>query len=124
MLSGREGCPSSGSVPRFCLALGKRAVVGYEDGTMRIWDLKQGTSLHVLKGREGINLWCGEEAAPRCPRLSSLPTTGQDGHQDPLTCVASNQDGSLILTGSVDCHAKLVNSATGKVSPWGWGGFC
>ncbi|KAI6065198.1 Angio-associated migratory cell protein [Aix galericulata] len=68
---------------------GKRAVVGYEDGTMRIWDLKQGTSLHVLKG--------------------------QDGHQDPLTCVASNQDGSLILTGSVDCHAKLVNSATGKV---------
>ncbi|KAM6307669.1 angio-associated migratory cell protein [Aegotheles albertisi] len=68
---------------------GKRAVVGYEDGTMRIWDLKQGTSLHVLKG--------------------------QDGHQDPLTCVASNQDGSLIMTGSVDCHAKLVNSATGKV---------
>ncbi|NWT63827.1 AAMP protein, partial [Prunella himalayana] len=68
---------------------GKRAVVGYEDGTMRIWDLKQGTSLHVLKG--------------------------QDGHQDPLTCVASNQDGSLIMTGSVDCHAKLINSATGKV---------
>lgn len=31
---------------------GKRAVVGYEDGTMRIWDLKQGTSLHVLKGKE------------------------------------------------------------------------
>lgn len=92
---------------------------------MRIWDLKQGTSLHVLKGREGINhLWRGEEAAPRCPRLSSSPATGQDGHQDPLTCVASNQDGSLILTGSVDCHAKLVNSATGKVSPWGWGGFC
>uniref|UniRef100_A0A8B9SRD9 Angio associated migratory cell protein n=1 Tax=Anas platyrhynchos TaxID=8839 RepID=A0A8B9SRD9_ANAPL len=65
---------------------------GTRTGTMRIWDLKQGTSLHVLKG--------------------------QDGHQDPLTCVASNQDGSLILTGSVDCHAKLVNSATGKVSPW------
>lgn len=29
---------------------GKRAVVGYEDGTVRIWDLKQGNSLHVLKG--------------------------------------------------------------------------
>ncbi|KFV54354.1 Angio-associated migratory cell protein, partial [Gavia stellata] len=79
---------SSGSI-RWLSHPGKRAVVGYEDGTMRIWDLKQGTSLHVLKG--------------------------QDGHQDPLTCVASNQDGSLIMTGSVDCHAKLVNSATGKV---------
>nr|XP_060623067.1 angio-associated migratory cell protein-like [Anolis sagrei ordinatus] len=71
------------------LNAGKRAVVGYEDGTVRIWDLKQGSPLHVLKG--------------------------QDGHQGPLTCVASNKDGSLILTGSVDCHAKLVNSATGKV---------
>ncbi|XP_015265513.1 PREDICTED: angio-associated migratory cell protein [Gekko japonicus] len=68
---------------------GKRAVVGYEDGTVRFWDLKQGSSLHVLKG--------------------------QDGHQGPLTCVASNKDGSLVLMGSVDCHAKLVNSATGKV---------
>ncbi|KAM3852345.1 angio-associated migratory cell protein isoform 2-T2 [Vipera latastei] len=68
---------------------GRRAVVGYEDGTVRIWDLKQGNSLHVLKGNEG--------------------------HQGPLTCVASQKDGSLILTGSVDCHAKLINAATGKV---------
>ncbi|XP_063144933.1 angio-associated migratory cell protein [Candoia aspera] len=68
---------------------GKRAVVGYEDGTVRIWDLKQVNSLHVLKGN--------------------------DGHQGPLTCVASQKDGSLILTGSVDCHAKLINAATGKV---------
>nr|XP_056717595.1 angio-associated migratory cell protein [Euleptes europaea] len=69
---------------------GKRVVIGYEDGTVRFWDLKQGSSLHVLKG--------------------------PDGHQGPLTCVASNKDGSLVLTGSVDCHAKLVNSATGKVA--------
>lgn len=41
---------------------------------------------------------------------------GNEGHQGPLTCVASQKDGSLILTGSVDCHAKLINSATGKVS--------
>uniref|UniRef100_A0AAA9SLP6 Angio-associated migratory cell protein n=4 Tax=Bos TaxID=9903 RepID=A0AAA9SLP6_BOVIN len=68
---------------------GKRAVVGYEDGTIRIWDLKQGNSIHVLKGTEG--------------------------HQGPLTCVATNQDGSLILTGSVDCQAKLVSATTGKV---------
>lgn len=41
---------------------------------------------------------------------------GTEGHQGPLTCVATNQDGSLILTGSVDCQAKLVSATTGKVS--------
>ncbi|KAJ1184158.1 hypothetical protein NDU88_000968 [Pleurodeles waltl] len=68
---------------------GKKAVVGYEDGTVRIWDLKQASSDHVLKG--------------------------QDSHQGPLTCVASNKDGSMVLTGSVDCSTKLVNTANGKV---------
>ncbi|NP_001088640.1 angio associated migratory cell protein L homeolog [Xenopus laevis] len=68
---------------------GRKAVVGYEDGSVRIWDLKQGSALHVLKGT--------------------------DGHAGPLTCVASNNDGSLVLTGSVDCDAKLLNTATGKV---------
>lgn len=68
---------------------GKRAVVGYEDGSVRVWDLKQGNAIHVIKG--------------------------QDGHQGALTCLACNKDGSLVLTGSVDGGAKLINTATGKV---------
>lgn len=68
---------------------GKRAVVGYDDGTVRIWDLKQGNAVHVIKG--------------------------QDGHKGALTCLASNKDGSLVLTGSVDGCAKLINTASGKV---------
>ncbi|CAN9498194.1 unnamed protein product [Ophioblennius macclurei] len=68
---------------------GKRAVVGYEDGTVRVWDLKKGNAIHVIKG--------------------------QDGHQGALTCLACNQDGSLVLTGSVDSRAKLINTSTGKV---------
>ncbi|XP_059823503.1 angio-associated migratory cell protein [Hypanus sabinus] len=71
------------------LADGKRAVVGYEDGTVKVWDLKQGTPLHVFKG--------------------------QDSHQGPLTCIAANDGGSLVLTGSVDCTARLLNPITGKV---------
>ncbi|CAJ0949659.1 unnamed protein product [Ranitomeya imitator] len=62
---------------------------GYEDGSVRIWDLKQGNTLHVLKGA--------------------------DAHTGPLTCVSSNADGSLILSGSVDCDTKIVNTTTGKV---------
>ncbi|KAG9349437.1 hypothetical protein JZ751_027880 [Albula glossodonta] len=68
---------------------GKRAVVGYEDGVIRFWDLKQGNAIHVIKGN--------------------------DGHQGALTCIACNKDGSLVLTGSVDSQAKLINTATGKV---------
>ncbi|XP_030605412.1 angio-associated migratory cell protein [Archocentrus centrarchus] len=68
---------------------GKRAVVGYEDGTVRMWDLKQGNAIHVIKG--------------------------QDGHQGALTCLACNKDGSLMLSGSVDGCAKLINTSTGKV---------
>ncbi|KAK7893289.1 hypothetical protein WMY93_022441 [Mugilogobius chulae] len=68
---------------------GKRAVVGYEDGSVRVWDLKQGNAVHVIKG--------------------------QDGHQGALTCLACNKDGSLVLTGSVDGGAKLINTITGKV---------
>lgn len=68
---------------------GKRAVVGYEDGSIRVWDLKQGNAIHIIKG--------------------------QDGHQGALTCLACNKDGSLVLTGSVDGGAKLINTSTGKV---------
>ncbi|XP_076872087.1 angio-associated migratory cell protein [Brachyhypopomus gauderio] len=68
---------------------GRRAVVGYEDGTLRLWDLKQGTAIYVIKGH--------------------------DGHQGALTSMECNKDGTLVLTGSVDGQAKLLNTSTGKV---------
>lgn len=37
-------------------SVGKRAVVGYEDGTIRVWDLKQGNAIHVIKGQSSIVL--------------------------------------------------------------------
>lgn len=43
------------------------------------------------------------------------PAIGQDGHQGALTSLVCNKDGSLVLTGSVDGTAKLINTATGKV---------
>lgn len=57
-----------------------------------------------------------EEPESQVPEpLSTRSVLGTEGHQGPLTCVATNQDGSLILTGSVDCQAKLVSATTGKV---------
>ncbi|XP_044159675.1 angio-associated migratory cell protein-like [Bufo gargarizans] len=80
------------SCPATCgqfLPDGERAVVGYEDGSVRIWDLKEGKTLHALEGT--------------------------DSHRGPMSCVACNTDGSLILSGSFDCDTKMVNTATGKV---------
>ncbi|KAG7326740.1 hypothetical protein KOW79_010141 [Hemibagrus wyckioides] len=68
---------------------GKRVMVGYEDGTLRLWDLKQGNTIHVIKGH--------------------------DGHQGPLTSMECNKDGTLVLTGSTDGQTKLINTSTGKV---------
>ena len=47
--------------------------------------------------------------------LVHLLFPGQDGHRGTLTCLACNKDSSLVLTGSVDGRAKLINTATGKV---------
>lgn len=44
---------SDGGEPRFSptvVSAGKRAAVGYEDGTVRVWDLKHGNAIHVVKG--------------------------------------------------------------------------
>ncbi|KTG34355.1 hypothetical protein cypCar_00043090 [Cyprinus carpio] len=67
---------------------GKRAIVGYEDGSLRLWELKQGNAVYVIKGH--------------------------DGHQGALTSIACNKEGTLALTGSVDGQAKLFNTSTGK----------
>ncbi|XP_030637245.1 angio-associated migratory cell protein [Chanos chanos] len=81
--------PSCQSTSGKILPDGKRAMVGYEDGSIRLWDLKQGNTIHVIKGR--------------------------DGHQGALTSMECNKDGTLVLTGSVDGQARLINTSTGKV---------
>lgn len=32
--------------------------MGYEDGTVRVWDLKQGNAIHVIKGEFFIYFYC------------------------------------------------------------------
>lgn len=93
-------------------------MVGYEDGTIRIWDLKQGNPIHVLKGIRSGHVWerSARQGQDSVTDMSLCFIPGTEGHQGPLTCVATNQDGSLILTGSVDCQAKLISATTGKVN--------
>merc|ERR1719374_387724 len=66
---------------------GKRLCVGYGDGSLRIWDLKAASITHTLG----------------------------DVHSDNITCMDVHREGSVLLTGSVDGRASLVNPNTGKV---------
>ena len=68
---------------------GRHTAFGYEDGVIKIWDLKEGTPL--------INV-----AAPL-------------GHSAAVTSFAVHSDNVLLLSGSEDSTAKLINANTGKV---------
>ncbi|KAK3741761.1 hypothetical protein RRG08_020955 [Elysia crispata] len=68
---------------------GKHACVGYEDGAVKIWDLKSNQALHSI--------------------------SGHDGHKDSVYCLDHNSNGTLVLSGAGDMTAKVTNIATGKV---------
>ncbi|KAK6166332.1 hypothetical protein SNE40_023054 [Patella caerulea] len=68
---------------------GKRLCTGCEDGTVKIWDLKSGESLHTISGHEA--------------------------HTSSVLCVDCHEDNKLLLTGSTDQTAKLINTQTGKI---------
>ena len=36
------------------MVVGKRVCAGYEDGSVRIWDLKTGAVIHTLSGIQGF----------------------------------------------------------------------
>jgi len=68
---------------------GKKAYVGYDDGSLKIWDLKSTEAIFSISGHEG--------------------------HKAPVFCVDHKGDGSMIATGSGDMTVKVISSITGKV---------
>jgi len=73
------------------LLAGKRACVGYADGTVKLLDLKTGASIFTVAG-------------------------GKSGHDAEVTCIDCHITDNVLVTGSVDCTAILINIGTGKVS--------
>ena len=69
---------------------GKCAAVGYEDGTIKVFDMKAGTLLHHIP-------------------------QGQ-AHTGNITDMDCHPDNNLLITGSVDGHAVILKTHTGKVS--------
>ena len=80
------------NVRNTCCALlgdGRRVACGYEDGTVKVWNLKEGT-----------------------PLISVAPPLG---HSASVTSLTINSDSALLLSGSEDSTAKLTNVDSGKV---------
>jgi len=79
----------AGRVFTWCRA-GKRACVGYGDGTVKLLDLKTGEVVFSLAG-------------------------GKTGHNSDVTCMDCHSSDNVVATGSTDCTALIVNVGTGKV---------
>lgn len=69
---------------------GKVILTASEDGTVRVFDPKNGTPLYVFQGH-GF-------------------------HTDVVTCIQTHPtNNSIVMTGSADTTAKILNIQTGKV---------
>ncbi|CAM9701218.1 unnamed protein product, partial [Chrysoparadoxa australica] len=99
---GRVGCGG------FNVA-GRALVTASDDNTVRVWAPKTGECRHIFQvGRDGsLGAW------------DALGLPGHDGHHGPVTCLAmhhSPEQSYLVLTGSDDGTAKLLNLQTHKVT--------
>jgi len=68
---------------------GTTLVAGYEDGCVKVWDLKTASAMHTIQGH--------------------LAHTGS------VTSMDCHHNNMLVITGSTDATAKVVNISTGKV---------
>ena len=68
---------------------GRHIASAYEDGVVKVWDLKEGN-----------------------PLISVAPPMG---HSASVTSLAVHHENVLLLSGSEDSTAKLINAQSGKV---------
>lgn len=76
-------------------------------------------SLHIyryirIREQGNLQVFVWLKVSPRIERLFVV-SVAPLGHSAAVTCLASHSDNILLLSGSEDSTAKLLNSNTGKV---------
>ncbi|ORX80566.1 WD40 repeat-like protein [Basidiobolus meristosporus CBS 931.73] len=113
--------------------VGPVIIAGASDGTVWMWHGVTGACMNVFAGHNGP-VTCGQfthdgkkivTASEDCslivwdPKTATaiVKVTGDDArfHQDPISCLAINKDDTLIITGSADSTARLINLQSGNI---------
>ncbi|CAG8597748.1 17255_t:CDS:10, partial [Funneliformis caledonium] len=113
---------------------GNILLAGANDGTIWMWQIPSGNCMNVFAGHssivttgqftpDGKKIVSGSEDTslivwdPKTA-ISTLKISGEDArfHREGITCLAVNQESTLVLSGSTDTTAKLVNLTNGSVS--------
>ena len=81
---------------------GTQAVCCYNNGNIRIWDLKSGKTL--------FNLLNAHEKAVKNDDMEEEEEGGSD-----ILCIDMSSDGKLIATGGLDMKINIITPANGKI---------
>lgn len=114
-----------GTSPVTCLCIGKGILaVGYQDGTLRVWDVAQKTVKHNFEGHasavsalafseDGLTLASGSQDTRVIlwDLVADAPTVRLQGHKDMVTCLMFTSNLRL-LSGSKDHLVKIWDVGT------------
>lgn len=105
---------------------------GSTDFSMWMWNVRSGACMQVFTGHSAsvscggftpdgrLAVSCGSEGDPAMriwdPKTGNCTMTiqGHGYHEDGITCVDFSADGTLAMTGSMDCTARFAQLQSGK----------
>ena len=119
------GVYKQGTSPVTCLCTGKGILaVGYQDGTLRVWDVAKRTVKHNFEGHasavsalafsaDALTLASGSQDTRVIlwDLVADAPTVRLQGHKDMVTCLLFTNNGRL-LSGSKDHLVKIWDVGT------------
>jgi WD40 repeat protein len=112
---------------------GNILLAGANDGTIWMWQIPSGNCMNVFAGHsssvttgqftpDGKKIVSGSEDTSLIvwdPKTATsiLKITGEDArfHKEGITCLAVNKESALVLSGSTDSSARLINLINGNI---------
>lgn len=106
-----QGSGSANTVGKIT-SCGTKAAMGYDDGAVRIWDLKSGAVIHSFKG---IKFASNLALSVANLFLTLIVVLDKWAHKGSVSCLDIQSDDALLASGAVDGTVKIINFNSGKV---------